>query len=356
MIILVVGISVRNIACSAARAGHFVIAADSYCDLDLEGCASQTVLLPPENAVQSLQEYVDRFSPDAVVLGPGLEEARVKGVQALNNPPEKIAIVSDKLWMARWLENRGFPFIPTQASAKGASFPAIIKPRKGAGGVGCMLVHSGNELRLEEGMIVQKWIDGLPVSVSVIGNGREAKAIAVNEQIIGADWTGANGFRYSGNITPLELPSLGIAKIAEEIISELKLVGSNGVDFLLTKNGPVVVEVNPRFQGSLDTVELSTGMNVFQAHLESFAGRLPEPPKPRRTAGRAIIYAEDDLKIEEDLSAECMTDIPRPGSTIKKNDPVASILAVGDSREDVLRRLMERAAGLRGMLKAFNIN
>lgn len=359
MIILVLGISVRHIACSAARAGHRVIAADSYCDLDLERCASKTALLSPEIPEKSIQEYVEKFSPDAVVLGPGLEEANVKGVRILNNPSEKIGRVSDKLWLARWLEDRGFPFIPTQASAEGASFPAIIKPRKGAGGVGCMLVRSEGELRLDESMIVQKWIDGLPASVSVIGNGREAKAIAVNEQIIGADWTGAKGFRYSGNITPLELPSQGIAKIAEEIISELKLVGSNGVDFLLTNNGPVVVEVNPRFQGSLDTVELSTGMNVFQAHLESFAGRLPEPPKPpkpRRTAGRAIIYAEDDLKIEDDLSAECITDIPRQGSIIKKDDPVASILAVGDSREDVLRRLMERAAWLRGKLKAFNIN
>lgn len=359
MIILIVGISVRNIACSAVRAGHFVIAADSYCDMDLERCASKTVLLSPEIPEKSIQEYVERFSPDAVVLGPGLEEANIKGVRVLNNSSEKIARVSDKLWLARWLEDRGFPFIPTQASAEGVSFPAIIKPRKGAGGVGCMLVRSEGELRLEEGMIVQKWIDGLPASVSVIGNGREAKAIAVNEQIIGADWTGAKGFRYSGNITPLELPSQKIAKIAEEIISELKLVGSNGVDFLLTENGPVVVEVNPRFQGSLDTVELSTGMNVFQVHLESFAGRLPEPPepqKPRRTAGRAIIYAEDDLKIEEDLSTECVTDIPRPGSIIKKDDPVASILAVGNSREDVLRRLTERAAWLRGKLRAFNIN
>ncbi len=352
MIILVLGISVRHIACSAARAGHHVIAADCYCDVDLERCASKTSLLSLEVTDQSIQEYVEKFSPDAVVLGPGLEEARVNGVSVLNNPFEKIAMVSDKLWLARWLESRGFPFIPTQTSAEGASFPAIIKPRKGAGGVGCVLVSDKNDLRMEEGVIVQKWIDGLPASVSVIGNGRDAKAIAINEQLIGASWTGAKGFRYSGNITPLEgHPEL--AAMAEEIVSSLELIGSNGVDFLLTKNGPVVVEVNPRFQGSLDAVELSTGMNVFQAHLDSFDGHLPEPPKSQRTAGRAIIYAEDDLKINKDLSAEWITDIPRIGSTIKKDDPVASILAVGNSREYVLGLLSDRAAEMRRKLKAW---
>jgi predicted ATP-grasp superfamily ATP-dependent carboligase len=354
MIILAIGISVRNIACSAARAGHLVIAIDSYCDIDLERCAVKSALISKDFGEESLQEYINRFSPDAVVLGPGLEEMSVKGVRILNNTQRKIAQVSDKLWIARWLDDRGFPTIPTQLSVEGMGYPAVIKPRKGAGGEGCRLVRDGNELKLEEGQIIQRFVEGHPASVSVIGNGRDAKAIAINEQLIGASWTGASGFRYSGNITPLAMPSQGIARMAEEIVSELELVGSNGVDFLLTGKGPVVVEVNPRFQGSLDTVELSTGMNVFKAHLESLEGLLPGTPEPRRTAGRAIIYAEEDLRIEEDLSGsvEGMTDIPRAGSMLKRDDPVASILAVGTGREDVLCRLRDGAMGLRRRLQA----
>jgi predicted ATP-grasp superfamily ATP-dependent carboligase len=352
MIILAIGISVRNIACSAARAGHFVIAIDSYCDLDLERCAHRTVLISRECAEKSLQGHIDKFSPDAVVLGPGLEEMSVKGARVLNNARASIARVSDKLWLARWLEDGGFPTIPTGTSAKEMGLPAVIKPRKGAGGLGCRLVRNMDE-KPEMGEIIQKLVIGLPASVSVIGNGREAKAIAVNEQLIGASWTGAKAFRYSGNITPLEAPSNGIGRMAEDIISELKLVGSNGVDFLLTTEGPVVVEVNPRFQGSLDTVELSTGMNVFKAHLDSFEGLLPKVPEPRRSSGRAIIYADEELKIEDDLSlgVEGMTDIPRIGSIIKRDDPVASILAAGASRDDVLVHLRNDAAALRGKLR-----
>ena len=367
MKILIVGYSVRHIACSAARAGHEVYAADSFCDLDLEACSYGTTLLPQpldtRQAESLIQTYIEKFSPDAVVLGPGLEEARVKGVKVLNNPPEKAALVSDKLWLAGWLEKKGFPFIPTDVSPKKASFPAVIKPRKGAGGVGCKLVKRaadmklGEDMNLENGMIIQDWLSGTPASASVIGTGRDSRAIAVNEQLIGASWAGADGFRYSGNISPLEPLQPEIASMAEEIISELGLVGSNGVDFLLTEKGPVVVEVNPRFQGSLDAVELSTGKNVFQAHVESFKGILPENTVPKNVAGRAILFADDSIKIGEQLTRWIMgmdwiTDIPRQGSDIMKNDPVASVLATGRNRAEVLDLLIARTAVLQTAVKS----
>jgi len=348
MRILIIGINVRHIACSAAKAGHEVYAIDCYSDLDLQRCASKTALMPRQGAEKDLPSYVELFRTDAVVLGPGLEEASVKGARVLNNPPEKAALVSDKLWLSHWLERKGFPFIRTQSTLDGLQFPAVIKPRKGAGGVGCRLVHSATEIEFDENLIAQEMIEGLPASVSVIGNGLEAQAVAVNEQLIGASWTGAEGFRYCGNITPLEAPDLGICEMAEEIVAELELVGSNGVDFLLTDSGPVVVEVNPRFQGSLDSVELATGQNIFQAHLQSFSKVLPGRMKiPSFAAGRAIIYASRDMQIEEDLSASWARDIPRPGCKIGKDDPILSILATGKGRKEVMALLTERTATLR---------
>ncbi len=376
MKILIVGYSVRHIACSAAKAGHKVFAADSFCDLDLEACSNGITLLPqPLDALKAeslIQTYIEKISPDAVVLGPGLEESRVNGVRVLNNPPEKAALVSDKLWLANWLEERGFPFIPTAEYPENVSLPAVIKPRKGAGGVGCKLVKKATDLKpeeevkLEEGMIIQDWLSGTPASVSVIGTDRDSRAIAVNEQLIGTHWVGADEFRYSGNISPLEhSPSTSckgtlqpeMARVAEAIVSELGLVGSNGVDFLLTERGPVVVEVNPRFQGSLDAVEMSTGKNVFQAHVDAFGGILPEGPVPKLVAGRAILFADESIKIGKLLTRwiigkHWITDIPRSGSDIKKSDPVASVLATGRDRAEALNLLMERTAMLRTATKS----
>jgi uncharacterized protein len=368
MNILIVGYSVRHIACSAARAGHKVVAVDAFCDLDLRECAYSVDLFPQplnkDQAERLMQTYAEIFSPDAVVLGPGLEEVRVKGILAFNNSPEKMALVSDKLWQARFLEEGGFPFIPTYESLDDAKFPVVVKPRKGAGGVGCRLVRSAADLKLEKGTIIQDYLPGKSASVSVIGIGDDSKAIAVNEQLIGAPWAGAEEFRYSGNITPLDPSHPELCNLAEEVISTLGLVGSNGVDFLLTENGPVIVEINGRFQGSLDTVELSTGMNVFQAHMQSFEGCLPKRRKSRLTAGRAILFARKNVKILQDLrrarigdreligDKNWIADVPNPESEMMKNDPLASVLARGRNRDEVLALLIARTAALNKIVKS----
>lgn len=351
MKILVIGINIRHIACSASRAGHEVIAVDCFCDLDLESCAKATFQIPRDVSENSISDYVERFHPDAVVLGPGFEEARlqcaaVRGIPVLNNSAKIAAKVSDKLWLARWLEANGFPAIKTKSGPDGLEFPFLVKPRKGAGGVGCRLIQSAADLDWTDDLIAQEYISGKPASVSVIGNGHAARAVAANEQLVGESWAGAEGFRYVGNITPLADERCGMIKMAEEIIAGLGLVGSNGVDFLQTSKGPVVVEVNPRFQGSLDAVEKATGQNIFQAHLESFAGDLPRRFCPHGAAGRAIVYARRDLEICEDLRAvwEWITDVPCPGSRVRKDEPILSILAEGRSRDEVYSKLKERAA------------
>ena len=185
MRILVIGINIRHIAGSASRAGHEVFAVDCYCDVDLARWAKETAKIPREGAEEYISFFIEKFSPDAVVLGPGLEEASVRGVPVLNNPPEKTSRVSDKLWLAHWLEKKDIPFIKTQLSAEDLRFPFLVKPRRGAGGVGCRVVSSPSELKWEEGLIAQELIFGKPASVSVIGSGREARTIAVNEQLIG---------------------------------------------------------------------------------------------------------------------------------------------------------------------------
>ena len=374
MRILVIGINVRHIAASACRAGHEVYAVDGYCDRDLARWAVKTALRPRQCAEQSRPSFVDMFEPEALVLGPGLEEASVANVPVLNNPPARTSQVSDKLWLAGWLEESGFAGIRTVPAASAAealqagslSYPFVVKPRRGAGGVGCRVVHSPKDLpqpldglqradgesgrqgeeKGEQELIAQQLVMGLPSSVSVIGNGCQARAVAVNEQLIGLSWAGAKGFRYSGNITPLAARPgdlAAMASAAEQIVAGLGLLGSNGVDFLLTEGGPVAVEVNSRFQGSMDCVEMAAGCNIFSAHLQAFSGGLPGPLlTPGRTAGRIILYAPRDLTVRADLCREWTADVPDVMSRIAAHDPLLSITARGRSRDQVMALLQRR--------------
>ena len=368
--VLVVGQSVRPIALSAVRAGHAVFAADCYCDLDLVESVSRSVHLDwdperpealPRKARPVIEAAIDAGSIDCLVLGPGAEGMNVDGVRVLNNPPEKFAEVSDKLRLARWLEEEGFAAVPTWrvGDAPTADLPLMVKPRRGAGGGENRLVYTEEELALLEGdLIVQEFVRGTPASVSVIADGERSVAISANEQLIGTRWLGGGGFRYCGNISPLEAPGAGSAsaammRTAEEIASRLQLVGSNGVDFILSASGPLVLEVNPRFQGSLDAVEISTGLNLFQAHLLSFDGVLPKRPQLRRSGGRGVLYAEDGLKIDGDLRAvnRWIADVPSPGSSLKRGDPVTSILSSAADRDGALALLRRRSSSIRRALR-----
>jgi hypothetical protein len=94
-------------------------------------------------------------------------------------------------------------------------------------------------------------------------------------------------------------------------------------------------------------VECATGINVFEAHLNSFRGLLPSRPAIKCTAGRAIIYAPRSLEIKESLLFPWTADVPRPGSRIERDDPILSILAKGSNRGEVLSNMQERGAMVR---------
>jgi predicted ATP-grasp superfamily ATP-dependent carboligase len=141
-------------------------------------------------------------------------------------------------------------------------------------------------------------------------------------------------------------------EIAVQVVKRSGLVGSNGVDFLITDKGPVVIEVNARFQGTLDTVEHVSGVSVFDAHVKVFSGELPEidPDNESGTgfAGKAIVFTDHDLAIDEAISErlarEPIRDIPAAGCKIPAGDPVTTVFCTGRTREQVLDGL-KAAAG-----------
>ena len=78
---------------------------------------------------------------------------------------------------------------------------------------------------------------------------------------------------------------------------------------------PWVIEVNPRFQGTVDTVEIAYACNLFQYHVSACAGTLPEAPQVQEYAARRILFADRDMTLNADLKdlAPLVSDIPVAG-------------------------------------------
>ncbi len=295
--IVVIGYSSRNIACSAKRAGYNVYAIDAFCDVDLRQCTKNTRTLYPAEGKDirsfdstSIIEMVNEFdvSPDAVVLGSGFELLDLSELSCpvLNNPASIMERISDKYILSKELKALHVPHPGTYSlnDAGSVDRPMMLKPRCAGGGRFNRIVstdeHVDNALKEisaidpalgAQDVILQELVEGIPASVSVIANGEQAQAITVNEQLIGVPGLTNVPFAYCGNITPFENPyAPHMCRIAQEICAQLGLIGSNGVDFMVTDKGPVIIEINARFQGSLDSVEMATGMNLFTTHLEAF--------------------------------------------------------------------------------------
>ena len=198
------------------------------------------------------------------------------------NYDEVMQKASDKLNLSKKLEALGIPhprcYSPEELDA--IEYPVMIKPASGGGGIFNRIARNRQELLAileelhglnpeltEETIVIQEFLEGTPSSVSLLSTKNEALSVAVNEQLIGIPWLSRLPFAYCGNITPFRTDQAEeMEALAEELVLEFKLLGSNGVDFLASKKGPVVLEINPRFQGSLDTVEKAMNINLFEAH------------------------------------------------------------------------------------------
>lgn len=342
--VLIAGFATRHVAQSAWKAGYTVYAVDHFCDQDLAWYTADRLKfeeleeLPDRIAEMAARHRADFFIPTsgAETLGPPFPLA--------GTDPRTAARLLDKMEVQRFF---GKEQIPVPPLAGEQDFPYIAKPRAGAGGWRNAVIWSKEDLaRWREenpGMepLLQELVPGTPASVSCLADGKgHAVPVAANEQILRG--CGANPFGFTGSVTPLEHPLAGQMRIlAMRAAAASGCAGSVGVDFVLGAEA-VAIEVNPRFQGTVDTVEAATGLSLFSLHLDACQGKLPaQLPTAGCTAMRGILFADRDMVMKEDLSrfAPGVADIPWPGTSFEESQAVVSVLGKGKDREEAFQDL-----------------
>jgi uncharacterized protein len=297
---------------------------------------------------------------------PGLVARLASGRRLLGCPRQTIERVRDPASLGASLRAAGLAY-PLTFGARDAppraksSHRWLRKPVRGGGGRGVREWRGG---ALDRGVVVQEHISGLACSAAAVGDGRSAIVLGVSEQLIGHRGLGARGYAWCGNLVP---PRLGEAQrralacaartICAHLALEFGLRGLFGVDLVWDGERAWVVEVNPRPTGSLECVEAAHEVGVFAAHLEGCAGRLPSIPPakaPRRAAGKAILFARQDVRIGDTRGwpARGIRDVPHPRERIAAGHPVCTLVSVQESPDAVLADLEARAAALRAELGA----
>ncbi|WP_455277579.1 ATP-grasp domain-containing protein [[Eubacterium] cellulosolvens] len=384
---LVLGlVDVASITQSANKAGHSVFTLDLFGDLDTRKYSKKSLSILKEygrNPIKDL-ELPDKFlnlakklikenNIDAILLASGLDDegqllqSLHDLVPILGNEPAKIEKVRNRHHFFNELRKLKIQFPETKfvnnlheglLASRDIGFPLVIKPTKGYGGIGIRMCEERKDLqdflndKPDDEWIIQEFIAGTPASVSIIADGSNSKILTLNEQLLKVEEFGQKEeFRFTGNIVPLEATEDLLQRCEEltnKIVSKFELKGSNGIDLIITDRSDEIniIEVNPRFQATLECIERYLGVNLVDLHLkacnqEELPTNLNKPQS--KFVGRGILYSKSNIKTPNLTKFDFTRDIPNPGLEIPEGEPICSVITDSSSREKCLQEMKKSA-------------
>ena len=368
-----------SIAKSAKEAGYKVYAADYFGDIDLrrvcsgceaiieqkrgKSCGRMESKFKTEAFLKMTKSLFQRCKIDAILLSSGLDDyfdvlyGLDELAPILGNSPEVIERVRKKPGFFKELKRLGITHPETEivknvdeaeAAAVEIGYPVVVKPIRGFGGLGIRTAQNSNEIErafleaslVGKDVIVQEFNKGVHASVSFLVAEKNVKILTINEQMLGLRFLSQQEpFGYCGNIVPLHFANSileSCRRITEKISFHFGLKGSNGIDLVISEDGtPYVMEVNPRFQGTLECVERVLGMNLVKSHIYAcLHDSLPTlKEKTSNFCTRLVLYAPERIVAPDLTVFPEVRDVPLPGVIIEKREPLCSIITAGKNRE-----------------------
>jgi len=385
--LVVVGASVRALACSATRAGWLVHAGDLFADADLRATAASVTRVAGRGRhgyPQGLADVLAMSPPGpwcysgALENHPDLLDVMAARRPLAGNGGAAVRAVRDHARLGAALAEAGLDAPATFPSPRGlptdGSF--LVKPRRSAGGRGIRPWYGG---RAPVEHVWQKRVAGHAWSLSFTCGAGAGRLWGASRQLVGRSWCHANPFAYCGSVA-VDPGSLTAAmraqacRLGDLLGSGFGLVGLVGVDVVLGANGRLhVIEVNPRPTASMELVERTGAGSLADDHLTACGTASPRScavaPSPcsGATWAKAVLFAPRPLHVTPsradrlaalagDWTAHdgwpAVADIPNAGSHIPAGSPVITLFASADSEPLARRRLRQRTERLLSVLLA----
>lgn len=379
--LIIAAASARSLAQSAVAAGFRVFCADCFGDKDLRELLEQSggTYLGQLADFNTWPQLLDSVPSEIPLLWAGglenhptalAEVARtrpllglpLKIVHALRQP-EHLAHLFDAARSPRvqfpetWLQ--GLP-------GKGRW---LWKPAGTSGGLGVQQLTDELRLQLADASSraagsFQREVDGLPCSVLVAADGHAARIIGLSLLFSGWPELSASGFRFCGNLGPLELPgrlAAALGDAVQRLLESLQIPrGIFGLDLLLTAKLCWLLEINPRIPASHWIYETPGGWNAvgFLAQEQPLTA---EMHSQKRLRTQLIVWARRQLRFPQtaDVSFPAsgglrIADRPAPDTIVPAGAPICSVLAEqpSDAGEgDLVRKLAQFPTGLADRLQ-----
>jgi predicted ATP-grasp superfamily ATP-dependent carboligase len=348
--------SARALAASASLAGYAPLAIDVFGDADTRGMSDAVITLEGglsaglqlEKIAPAIKSFVRAFDPIGLVYGSGFEHqpeaisALAGIVRILGNAAPTLSRAKTPLWLAQFckMNNVSHPAVALQPPEEPENW--LVKMRGGAGGAHIRPAAPHDRATPEN--YFQRRVDGESVSALFAADGNGFSLLGLSEQ-----WTApapAAPFRYGGAAGPAEVGdgvAAEILRILACLTRELKLVGLNSADFLVSNDAVHLIEINPRPGATLDVFE-SIEDPLLARHVAACEGRLTAPRPGSAFKAAQVVYAPSDMATRMQWEWPHWTaDRPMPGTRINAGDPLCTVLASGGTVASARAHANERA-------------
>lgn len=365
--LLILGASVRAAAQSAARAGIRPVCGDLFFDADLPAVASGQVARSfPGDLPRIAQQYPTTpwMYTGGLENHPRVVASISQDRELLGTPPEALRRVRDPFEVERVLREAGLLFPECRATSDRLPRDGtwLRKGRASSGGLRVSSWRNQSDRANQAGWYFQRRVDGLPMSAVYLAAAGRSCLLGATQQML----TGAGGlpFQYAGSIGPVELTPAQYATVSElgdVLANRFELRGLFGADLVVHGDQVWTIEINPRYTASIEVLERTLGFNAVVSHVAACRElRLPSPHLPVAGSlwGKRVVYGERerivDGKMLESLGARNqdriwpqVADIPRAGTVLRRDHPVLTVFAEGDSEAWVRAQLQAIADDLR---------
>jgi len=229
-----------------------------YCDnimllpkVGKAGYADKLIALCSKNKIDMIVPLID---PELEVLAAQHDKFRNNGIMAVVSPAKTIEIAFDKYQTYLHAKKAGIevPEMVTTieealklTSAGKLSWPVIVKPRRGSASMYVYTCHNEDELQLAfrscPGPVIQQFASGEEYGYDIFCDGDFKPVSVFCKQKIAMR---AGETDKAVSVNDKKLMDLGV-KIAQAF----PMFGPADADVKMGKNGPMLLEVNPRFGG-----------------------------------------------------------------------------------------------------------
>ncbi|WP_341886700.1 ATP-grasp domain-containing protein [Variovorax sp. YR752] len=367
----VAALSARAIVDAAALDGLRTVALDLFGDVDTRRRAHEwrcigdaaTLRIDDDRLLAALDALARRGEVRGWIAGSGFDgradllERGAACLPLVGTAPEDVRRVRDPQAFFDLLRSHGIGHPATAFEPPLSTAGWLCKDAGGSGGWQVRRAQAGDPPAA--GCYWQRERSGVPMSATLVCNGRDAVLLGFNRQLTQA--IGERPHVFRGVIGPLPVSDRvqrELTAIARLLAGVFRVRGLASLDFLLDGDTVEVLELNPRPPASLSLYPRVGDGGPLRAHLRACEqGELPSAPAAGGLVrGVAIVFAPHELGVDAACAARIegcdgTHDLPQPGTRVAAGDPLCSLDAEGRDEADTTRQLAQRRAALQATLE-----